>query len=285
MERRRWTEEEDRDSNSIVHATPRISSPRCTTFPWNEPDYWLNPDRRITYSVKNSPSAREEEPRELFYGRCVRRARWRSPLFLYSRSHIFPSLSLLLPLLLLDRRCIRIWVCSVKILARMYVRDALVHSTFTVCARACVWASWVKVKPVLGVAEVGRIRVTDQRSRVSRRTRGEEALGPIESAYREQNGVPACLPAWLPACLAWIYSDPFSPSLSLSLPFHLFFFLSSQSRDILLWTICCFSSFLFSLFFSVLLILGRALSSFFSVASLYQRLFPCYIVGLWNFLS
>lgn len=138
MERRRWTEEEDRDSNSIVHATPRISSPRCTTFPWNEPDYWLNPDRRITYSVKNSPSAREEEPRELFYGRCVRRARWRSPLFLYSRSHIFPSLSLLLPLLLLDRRCIRIWVCSVKILARMYVRDALVHSTFTVCACACV---------------------------------------------------------------------------------------------------------------------------------------------------
>lgn len=138
-------------------------------------------------------------------------------LFSSTLAPIYSHLSFLLPLLLLDRRCIRIWVCSVKILARMYVRDALVHSTFTVCARACVWASWVKVKPVLGVAEVGRIRVTDQRSRVSRRTRGEEALGPIESAYREQNGVPACLPAWLPACLAWIYSDPFSPSLSLSL--------------------------------------------------------------------
>ena len=209
-------------------------------------------------------------------------------LFSSTLAPIYSHLSFLLPLLLLDRRCIRIWVCSVKILARMYVRDALVHSTFTVCGRACVWASWVKVKPVLGVAEVGRIRVTDQRSRVSRRTRGEEALGPIESAYREQNGVPACLPAWLPACLAWIYSDPFSPplslSLSLSFPFHLFFFLSSQSRDILLWTICCFSFFLFFLFFSVLLILERVFSSFFSVASLYQRLFPCYIVGLWNFL-
>lgn len=51
------------------------------------------------------------------------------------------------------------------------------------------------MKPVLGVAEVGRIRVTDQRSRVSRRTRGEEeALGPIESAYREQKRG-TCLPS------------------------------------------------------------------------------------------
>lgn len=75
------------------------------------------------------------------------------------------------------------------------------------------------MKPVLGVAEVGRIRVTDQRSRVSRRTRGEEeALGPIESAYREQNGVPASL-ACLTACLPRL--DLFL-SLFLS-PFSTFF--------------------------------------------------------------
>lgn len=77
------------------------------------------------------------------------------------------------------------------------------------------------MKPVLGVAEVGRIRVTDQRSRVSRRTRGEEeALGPIESAYREQKRG-TCLP------------PPPRPSLSLrnsSSRFFLSLFLSSLER-------------------------------------------------------
>lgn len=79
------------------------------------------------------------------------------------------------------------------------------------------------MKPVLGVAEVGRIRVTDQRSRVSRRTRGEEeALGPIESAYREQKRG-TCLP---PPPLA-----PLFPFVILLLDsFFLSLFLSSLER-------------------------------------------------------
>lgn len=77
--KRRTTERgggwKDGDSCSIVHATPRISllsSTLVLRFPRNEPDYWLNPDRRITYSVKNPPLrpspflVREEEPRSFF---------------------------------------------------------------------------------------------------------------------------------------------------------------------------------------------------------------------------
>ena len=89
------------------------------------------------------------------------------------------------------------------------------------------------MKPVLGVAEVGRIRVTDQRSRVSRRTRGEEALGPIESAYREQNGVPARSPDLLPVrCSPRLHFLSLSLSLSLTLPpfFSSFSFCYSVSR-------------------------------------------------------
>lgn len=79
-----------------------------------------------------------------------------------------------------------------------------------------------KVKPVTGVAEVGRIRVTDQRAPREpasgnpprRRRRGPRL---IESAYREQNSVyPTILPACPPACL--LLSLPSFASLRLSLP-------------------------------------------------------------------
>lgn len=64
----------ERDSSPIVHtvASPLLSfSPHSAssspswhththTFLRNEPDYWLNPDRGITYSVKSSFS--QEEP-------------------------------------------------------------------------------------------------------------------------------------------------------------------------------------------------------------------------------
>jgi len=70
-----------------------------------------------------------------------------------------------------------------------------------------------KVKPVAGVAEVGRIRVTDQRAprepapgNPPRRRRRRRRRGPrlIESAYREQNSRSVyptilCLPARLPS--------------------------------------------------------------------------------------
>ena len=103
------------------------------------------------------------------------------------------------------------------------------------------------MKPVLGVAEVGRIRVTDQRSRVSRRTRGEEALGPIESAYREQNGVPARSPDSLPVrCSPRLHFLSFFLSLSLSPPLSSLFFLFL----LLLFSLAVFSSGLSATFLS-----------------------------------
>lgn len=126
------------------------------------------------------------------------------------------------------------------------------------------------MKPVLGVAEVGRIRVTDQRSRVSRRTRGEEALGPIESAYREQNGVPARSPDLLP-----VRCSPRLHFLSLSLS-PLFSPLSPsviQSRGILLWTLRYFSFLSVSFSSLWLLLILRCVSSFLFFRQRVQRLF------------
>lgn len=88
---------------------------------------------------------------------------------------------------------------------------------------------------MVGVGEVGRIRVTDQRSRVSRRTRGEEALGPIESAYREQNGIPARLLACSPASLLSFSLDSASASLSL-LRFRSVVASSSRVASLAPWT-------------------------------------------------
>lgn len=76
--------------------------------------------------------------------------------------------------------------------------------------RSWMWVSVLraKVKPVAGVVEVGRIRVTDQRAprepapgKPPQRGGCGGALGLIESAYREQNAR-SVYPTILPACLS-----------------------------------------------------------------------------------
>ena len=130
------------------------------------------------------------------------------------------------------------------------------------------------MKPVLGVAEVGRIRVTDQRSRVSRRTRGEEALGPIESAYREQNGVPARSPDSLPVrCSPRLHFLSLSLFLSLSPLFSPLSPSVIQSRGILLWTLRYFSFLSVSFSSLWLLLILRCVSSFLFFHQRVQRLF------------
>jgi len=64
----------ERDFSPIVHTVASLSAPLHVPLPLhrhgthtslrNEPDYWLNPDRGITYSVKSSFSRGEPERRK-----------------------------------------------------------------------------------------------------------------------------------------------------------------------------------------------------------------------------
>jgi len=127
------------------------------TFPRNELDYWLNPDRGITYSVKKvSPREESREDRAGLRERERERERERNRDEGCVHTDVLrrpPPPSLPLTLSLSGTRAAR------RMLAAQYERER---------PRTAEWM-WVsvlraKVKPVAGVAEVGRIRVTDQRA-------------------------------------------------------------------------------------------------------------------------
>ena len=90
--------------------------------------------------------------------------------------------------------------------------------------RAWMWVR-AKVKPVAGVVEVGRIRVTDQRAPrepalEKPRPRRGGALGLIENAYREQNSHSVYLAICLPACLSSLLLSFFLYSSLSASPSH-----------------------------------------------------------------